>query len=177
MSQKNSACCCTFCGAKMEADDLYCMECGEKRCVSDLNENEERKQDNTQCDSIQEKSVKQEAVPQKQTEPRKVSTSTILLITALVLMTLIAVSLAENYRSLFDDLRYAQNRISSLQFEINDMENKVSFYEQHVVFVSDDGTEVYHKYGCSQFDSSYFWAYNTKAAESKGYEPCGNCCD
>ena len=149
MSQQKSACYCTFCGAKMEADELYCMECGEKRCVSDLNENEERKQDNTQCDSIQEKSVKQEAVPQKQTKPRKKNISTILLIAALVLMTAIVVLLAVNNRGLSNDLSYAQNRIWSLQFEINDMKNKVSFYDQYVVFVSDDGTEVYHQYGCS----------------------------
>ena len=51
------------------------------------------------------------------------------------------------------------------------------FYDQYVVFVSDDGTKIYHKVDCDKFDSSSFWAYNTEAAKSKGYTPCSWCCD
>lgn len=52
-----------------------------------------------------------------------------------------------------------------------------SFYEKYVVFVSDDGTNRYHKYPCRYFDTSSFWAYNTEAAKGKGYKACPYCCD
>jgi len=58
---------------------------------------------------------------------------------------------------------------------IMDLEGKLYFYEEHVVVVSDDNTNLYHKYGCADFDSSYFWAYNTEAAVSHGFSACYKC--
>lgn len=57
-----------------------------------------------------------------------------------------------------------------------DLQQDLSFYEEHVVFVPDDGYRMYHKYGCFMFDDSYFWAYNTEKAEQLGYSPCWICC-
>ena len=54
---------------------------------------------------------------------------------------------------------------------------KLQFYENNVVVVSDDGTNLYHKYGCEDFDDSYFWAYNKEYAEFKGYVPHKRCCE
>ena len=56
------------------------------------------------------------------------------------------------------------------------LENELNFYERYVVVVSDDGTNLYHKYGCADFDDSYFWAYNVEAAEGRGYVPHKKCC-
>jgi len=79
-----------------------------------------------------------------------------------------------------------KNKISSLEKEISDLESELSevrsnsfdqmwklyFYEEHVVIVADDGTNLYHTYGCDYLDTSYFWAYNTEAAVNLGYKPC-----
>ena len=51
----------------------------------------------------------------------------------------------------------------------------VDFCDKYVVFVSDNGTGLYHRYGCSEFDSSSFWAYNIEAAKGNGYTPCPKC--
>ncbi|MFI3313709.1 MAG: hypothetical protein R3Y62_07455 [Eubacteriales bacterium] len=49
------------------------------------------------------------------------------------------------------------------------------FMNEFVVFVSDDGTNLYHKYGCSEFNDSSFWAYNRSLAETNGNSPCPYC--
>lgn len=50
-----------------------------------------------------------------------------------------------------------------------------SFFDKYVVFVSDDGTNLYHKYGCNDFNTSSFWTYNKAAAIDKGYKQCPEC--
>ena len=56
--------------------------------------------------------------------------------------------------------------------------NEIAFYDEHIVFVADNGTDLYHKYDCSVFQNcESFWAYNTEAAEGEGYKPCSRCCD
>lgn len=80
----------------------------------------------------------------------------------------------ENYEDRIDGYL---DRINDLENEIDGLENDLYFYDQHVVFVSDDGTSIYHKLDCYKFDDSYFWAYNTEYAEYLGYTPCSWCCD
>lgn len=58
---------------------------------------------------------------------------------------------------------------------IQEQNSKLWFYEEYVVVVPDDGSELYHTYGCDHFDDSYFWAFNLAAAEQKGYAPCPYC--
>jgi len=53
--------------------------------------------------------------------------------------------------------------------------DKAEFMNDYVVIVSDDGTKLYHKYDCSRLDLSYFWVYNTEAAEVEGYSACPYC--
>ena len=52
---------------------------------------------------------------------------------------------------------------------------KVEFIDEYVVFIEDDGTDLYHKYECYRFTGNYFWAYNVEAAIGSGYEPCDHC--
>ena len=67
-----------------------------------------------------------------------------------------------------------QSVITSLETEIKKRDEKIDFFDEHVVFVVDDGTMLYHKYDCYKFEGD-FWAYNTKAAESMGYSECSAC--
>ena len=76
-----------------------------------------------------------------------------------------------------DKVERYEDSIADYRTKISGLENDLYFYNKHVVFVSDDGTKIYHKVDCYKFDSSYFWAYNTEAAKSKGYTPCSWCCD
>ena len=52
---------------------------------------------------------------------------------------------------------------------------KSKFMDSYVVFVENDGTGYYHKYGCENFAQTSFWAYSRKLAEANGYTPCPNC--
>lgn len=52
---------------------------------------------------------------------------------------------------------------------------KSKFMDAYVVFVENDGTGQYHKYGCDHFAQSSFWAYSRKLAEANGYTPCPYC--
>ena len=82
-----------------------------------------------------------------------------------------------------------KTKITNLENEVSDLESQLSevrsnsfeqwwklyFYEEHVVVVPDDGTNLYHTYGCDYLDTSSFWVYNTEAAVNLGYNPCRYC--
>ncbi len=80
----------------------------------------------------------------------------------------------ENYEDRIDGYL---DKINNLKKEVAGLESDLYFYDKYVVFVSNDGTNLYHKVDCYKFDSSHFWAYNVNAAENKGYSPCSWCCD
>ena len=63
------------------------------------------------------------------------------------------------------------------QEKYENLYNQNRFYEKHAVVVSDDGTNRYHKYGCSLFDDSKYWIFNIEYAEWKGYQACPRCCE
>ncbi len=71
-----------------------------------------------------------------------------------------------------DDLT---DKYYDLLLENFDQGEKLDFYEEHAVVVADDGTNIYHTYGCSYLDTSYFWIYNTEAAIGQGFKPCPHC--
>ena len=100
-----------------------------------------------------------------------------------ILSVLLALSLFSNIMQAIEVneyqelIREKEDLISSLiDAGFEDWSN-LQFYEEYVVFVSDDGTNRYHKYGCSKFDDAYFWAFNVDAAIDKGYTPCPHCID
>ena len=53
--------------------------------------------------------------------------------------------------------------------------SKSKFMDSYVVFVENDGSGLYHKYGCDDFAQTSFWAYSRKLAEANGYTPCPHC--
>lgn len=69
-----------------------------------------------------------------------------------------------------------ENNIIYPKLDFSD-EQKLEFFDEHVVFVEDDGTDLYHKYDCYRFKGDYFWAYNIENAIYIGYEPCPRCCN
>jgi TolA-binding protein len=80
-----------------------------------------------------------------------------------------------SYRS---QLASKDDTIENLREKNNLMSSKIAFYDWAVVVVPNNGSKKYHKHGCSYLDlSDGFWAYNSEAAESRGYKPCSHCCD
>lgn len=84
-----------------------------------------------------------------------------------------------------DDLeskvRIEQSKITRLEKLLDKSEEEkwdyyleLQFYDDHAVLV-DENSKKYHKYGCEDFDDSYFWIYNTEAAEDYGYYACPKC--
>ena len=74
------------------------------------------------------------------------------------------------------DISALQSKIYSLQNENDSLSTSADFMEYHVVIVPDDGSNIYHKYGCPRLNtSSGFWIYNTENAKYNGYRPCSYC--
>lgn len=64
---------------------------------------------------------------------------------------------------------------STIKKDLNAYREQIEFFDEFVVFVEDDGTDLYHKYECNRFIGNHFWAYNIDAAEDEGYHPCPLC--
>lgn len=57
------------------------------------------------------------------------------------------------------------------------LEEKSDFIDEYVVFIEDNGSNLYHQYSCSEFTKESFWAYNIEAAKGMDYYPCPKCHD
>ncbi|MBR2897370.1 MAG: zinc ribbon domain-containing protein [Oscillospiraceae bacterium] len=74
-------------------------------------------------------------------------------------------STLQGQRNVFTEMFEAEKRKMSIEMKSFD-----------VAIVPDDGTKKYHKYGCSEIDTSDgIWIYNIRKAMSKGYYACAKC--
>ena len=88
-----------------------------------------------------------------------------------------------NTQELKDEINDLERQVSTKQSTINRLENekwdnwaKLNFFDSYAEIVGDDGTEVYHKWGCSKLDTSDgFWILNSDAAKGRGYTKCSHC--
>ena len=92
-----------------------------------------------------------------------------------------------DYRKEVANLRTANNdhktTITIQKQEIETLESYKDFYHDYFEFcndyvavIGDDGTDLYHRYGCSKLDTSMgFWVLNNEAAEYRGYTRCSHC--
>lgn len=76
-----------------------------------------------------------------------------------------------DYDELIEEIEYCENNHGNYDA----LDEKIEFYEEFVVIVPDDGSNLYHKYGCSECDTSSFRAYNIALAKNEGYNPCSEC--
>ncbi|MBR4874357.1 MAG: DUF805 domain-containing protein [Clostridia bacterium] len=109
--------------------------------------------------------------------------TTVLILSLVIILSIISniVQLVET-NELNTDIEYykqksseQQTKISSLNKEIKEKDSTLDFFDRHVVFVEDDGTKLYHKYGCYKFKGKSFWAFNIEAAKGDGYYACSEC--
>ena len=82
--------------------------------------------------------------------------------------------LEEQVENLNQEIEDLNKEISLRDIEAWSKERKLEFFEDYAVIVS-RGSRKYHKYGCEDLDTSYFWIYNVDAAEDNGYYACSKC--
>lgn len=72
-------------------------------------------------------------------------------------------------------IKQLANQIEHGDVEENSDWKKIQFFDRYAEIVSNDGTNIYHKYGCSVLDTSKgFWIINTGEAQ-KDYRECPYC--
>ena len=82
-----------------------------------------------------------------------------------------------NIRQLESELSEYEKRYNLYYDFFRDNHSYIEFLDNTVVFVNNDGSYVYHKYDCTKFDISDFYAHNINHAIDIGCTPCPSCCD
>ena len=59
--------------------------------------------------------------------------------------------------------------------QLAQLQAQADFMDRNVVFVEDDGSGLYHRYGCSRFAAKTFAVYSRKQAVAAGYTACPDC--
>ena len=67
------------------------------------------------------------------------------------------------------------DQVAELRDENYEYYGLSQFVDDLIAIVGDDGTGLYHKYGCEELDAEYIWIYNNEAAKGQGYYPCDEC--
>lgn len=77
----------------------------------------------------------------------------------------------EKYKTISEDYE-------ELSESYKDLENLGGeFFDKYAVILPDDGSNIFHRYGCSRMDSEKsFWIFNVDAAKGKGFSACTQCC-
>ena len=66
-------------------------------------------------------------------------------------------------------------KLQEKQAQIDQLQEKTAFFDRYAVCVNDDGSLLYHRYGCARFTPDHFRIYSQRLAEASGYEPCPDC--
>ena len=66
-------------------------------------------------------------------------------------------------------------RLQEKQADIDRLQEKTAFFDRNAVCVNDDGSLLYHRYGCARLEPDRCRIYSRKTAEAGGYEPCPDC--
>lgn len=59
--------------------------------------------------------------------------------------------------------------------QLEQLQAQADFMDRNVVFVEDDGSGLYHRYGCSRFAAKDFTVYSREQAAAAGYTACPDC--
>ena len=75
-----------------------------------------------------------------------------------------------------DSLEYLRKTNADLREQNQENSSELRFFRNHAEIVGDDGTDVYHKYGCTWLDTSDgLWIFNSENAKYQGYKKCPYC--
>lgn len=80
------------------------------------------------------------------------------------------------YNEASETSTYYRREYNSLKAKYARIEDKADFMDDFIRIVSTvSNDDYYHKYGCTDLDTTEFLAYNIDAAKAKGYKPCPKC--
>ena len=161
-------------------DSSFCNHCGNRNIQSDTeNQPQKSRYFCSVCGGLIDPQTKQCTQCRKQ-HFKGFSTKTAI---AIVLFVLFVISIIVSVILYIQNTKFNE-RLEALETENqqyydywNETFGQIAFFDEFVVFVEDDGTNLYHKYGCYKFKGDSFWAFNVEAAEDQEYEPCPYCCD
>ncbi|MBR6825576.1 MAG: hypothetical protein IKM59_03410, partial [Oscillospiraceae bacterium] len=81
----------------------------------------------------------------------------------------------EENRNLTKELEIALQTLTDLEAQMELLREKTEFFDAHIVFLQEDGTNIFHCYDCEKFTRNGYRAYNKQLALSYGYLPCEEC--
>lgn len=82
----------------------------------------------------------------------------------------------EKIETLQTEVESYKTTITAMREVLDKYQQKSDFLDEHIaIVVSYEDDAKYHKYGCKYIQNKDFWAYNTEAAEDRGFEPCKVC--
>lgn len=81
----------------------------------------------------------------------------------------------EEITRLTGELTRAQQSVADLEAQLELLREKTDFFDTYIVFLQEDGTEVFHSYDCETFTRHGYKAYNKQQALYLGYQPCPLC--
>ena len=84
--------------------------------------------------------------------------------------------LQEALEEQIETVKEVQDELDEMSKKYKSAKEKSDFMDTYIVFVNNNGSNLYHTFDCHSFTKSNFWAYSRKLAENYGYSPCPDCC-
>ena len=168
---------CSGCGATVENGTVFCPRCGQN--LNLVSDNDKEKQA-----LVNNLKIADATALRLRNSNNKLKVAVILMGILLALaafVTLCVGAYGFELQSKTDNLESKvfsyEQKVKDLDKSNKELQNKADFFDSYAGICTDDGTGLYHKYGCPDLDDSSFWIYNTGALESNGFAPCPVCCD
>ena len=86
----------------------------------------------------------------------------------------------DTYNDLQRELSAKENLVESLNGRIDALNEEIDYYDEHVAFVPNDSSGLYHTYDCWRWSwnrTRYYQILSVEAAQERGFTPCPKCCD
>lgn len=84
-------------------------------------------------------------------------------------------SLREENETMQEALTQNADLLQEQAGQLEQLQAQADFMDRNVVFVENDGSGLYHRYGCSRFAAKDFTVYGRKQAAAAGYTACPVC--
>lgn len=172
---------CPHCNNQLPHDSKFCQYCGIKIESTTFNVDNhiqtlESNKYCPSCDEIHTNFSNEDAKPHKRIKTSHKNTIILIIVSTAFLISLtmnvILAYLATDYKQHVNELELENSHYYN--YWVDSFE-KIDFVDEFIVFVEDDGTNLYHKYECFKFKDNSFWAFNVEAAIYEGYTACPYC--
>lgn len=156
---------CIKCGKQIPDGELFCEECGQNGTVS------HPKLLPTPIGRMQAPVHPAAKRPAQQEQPAGVSAARRRSSRAARILAVCCVLLLAAGTFIY---LTGSDRLRAQQTEIDRLQGELAFFDTYAVCVN-DGSKLYHRYGCALFTPENFQIYSPKLAQAHGYSPCPEC--